>query len=121
MGCPTKPPPTLSGAACTLSGLADGGAALLLLFPAGLIDEAGGAKQLVLGVDDQLLQNNPRNIPRSDVAALAVGCIGLKEAMNRSFDVVAVPPASGAALANDPVVLLSGLASDCDYTINSQA
>lgn len=92
-----------------------------IIHPGGLIDEAGGAKQLVLGVDDKLLEHNPRNIPRADVAALAIGCIGLKEALNRSFDVVAAPPAAGAALANDPAALLAGLQADCDYSINSQA
>jgi hypothetical protein len=97
---------------------------LLLLFvraPAGLIDEAGDAKQLVLGVDDTLLENNPRNIPRADVAALAIGCIGLQAALNRSFDVIAAPPAAGAELSNDPAALLAALPANCDYAVNSQA
>jgi hypothetical protein len=94
---------------------------LLPNFAAGLIDEAGGAKQLLLGVDDKLLANNPRNIPRADVAALAISCIGLQQAMSRSFDVVAAPPAAGAQLSNDPAALLAALPADCDYSINSQA
>lgn len=92
-----------------------------IIHPGGLIDEAGGAKQLVLGVDDTLLENNPRNIPRADVAALAIGCIGLQAAMNRSFDVIAAPPAEGAELSNDPGALLAALTANCDYSINSQA
>jgi hypothetical protein len=88
--------------------------------PAGLIDEKGGAKQLKLDVDDKLLNNNPRNIPREDVAALAVACIGLPEATNRSFDVVAEPVAAGSSANNDAKVLLAGLKGDCDYSINSQ-
>lgn len=86
----------------------------------GLIDEQGGHKQLVLGLDDKLLSNNPRNIPRADLAALAVGCIASTEAHNRSFDVVAVPPDGGAALNNDPGALLSELTGNNDYSINSQ-
>ncbi|KAF8069509.1 hypothetical protein HT031_001625 [Scenedesmus sp. PABB004] len=92
-----------------------------IIHPGGLIDEAGGAKQVVLGVDDKLLENNPRNIPRADVAALAVGCIGQPAAAKRSFDCIAVPVAAGGAPpSNDPVALLGGLAGDCDYSINSQ-
>jgi hypothetical protein len=87
---------------------------------AGLIDEKGGAKQLKLDVDDKLLNNNPRNIPRADVAALAVACIGLPEASKRSFDVVAEPVAAGAAASNDAKQLLAALAGNCDYSINSQ-
>eukprot|EP00882_Tetradesmus_deserticola_P001033 GHRQ01001119.1.p2 GENE.GHRQ01001119.1~~GHRQ01001119.1.p2 ORF type:complete len:282 (+),score=145.83 GHRQ01001119.1:127-972(+) len=101
--------------------LMSSGVPYTIIHPGGLIDEAGGAKQLVLGVDDKLMANNPRNIPRADVAALAVGCIGLQEAMNRSFDVIAAPPAEGAALGNDPAPLLAALQANCDYSINSQA
>lgn len=88
---------------------------------AGLIDEKGGAKQLKVDIDDKLLNNNPRNIPREDVATLAVGCIGLPEAAKRSFDVVAEPVASGGAANNDVKALLVELKADCDYSINSQA
>eukprot|EP00882_Tetradesmus_deserticola_P002106 GHRQ01002255.1.p1 GENE.GHRQ01002255.1~~GHRQ01002255.1.p1 ORF type:complete len:282 (+),score=141.53 GHRQ01002255.1:1169-2014(+) len=101
--------------------LMSSGVPYTIIHPGGLIDEAGGAKQLVLGVDDKLMANNPRNIPRADVAALAVGCIGLKEAVNRSFDVIAAPPAEGAELGNDPAALLAALQANCDYSINSQA
>lgn len=92
-----------------------------IIHPGGLIDEAGGAKQWVLGVDDTLLNHTPRNIPRADVAALAVACIGLPEAARRSFDVVAGPPAAGAAVSNDAKALLAALQGNCDYSINSQA
>lgn len=87
---------------------------------AGLIDEKGGAKQLKLDLDDKLLNNNPRNIPRADVAALAVACIGLPEASKRSFDVVAEPVAAGATASNDVKQLLAALPGNCDYGINSQ-
>lgn len=97
------------------------GVTYTIIHPGGLIDEAGGAKQLVLGVDDKLLERQPRNIPRADVAALAIGCIGLKEAANRSFDVIAVPPEAGAAVDNSPAKLLRELQGNCDYKINSQA
>lgn len=90
--------------------------------PTGLIDEAGGAKQTKLGVDDALLENNPRNIPRADVARLAVGTIGCEAAYDKAFDCIAVPPAAGAALENDVEALVRTLGGkSCDYSINSQA
>lgn len=88
-----------------------------VLHASGLIDEPGGAKQVTLGVDDKLLDNNPRNIPRADVAALVVGCIGLPEARNRAFDCIAVPCD---AANNDAAALLKGMPNNVDYCINSQ-
>ena len=88
----------------------------------GRIDEAGGAKQVKLGVDDALLENNPRNIPRADVARLAVGTIGCEAAYDTSFDAIAVPAAAGAQLDNAVGALLAALGGKtCDYAINPQA
>ena len=43
----------------------------------------GGERELVLGVDDQLLAASPRSIPRADVAVLCVQALLLPEARNR--------------------------------------
>ncbi len=48
----------------------------------------GGQREIVLGVDDQLLkkaetEGTSRRIPRDDVAALAVAALTLKSADNR--------------------------------------
>ena len=43
----------------------------------------GGERELVLGVDDQLLAASPRSIPRADVAELCVQALLLPEARNR--------------------------------------
>jgi hypothetical protein len=91
-----------------------------IIHPGGLIDEAGGSRALVLDVDDKLLERNPRNIPRADVAALAVGCIGLKEAANKSFDVICAPQGEGSASTNWGAVLRQLGFKSCDYSINSQ-
>jgi hypothetical protein len=91
-----------------------------LSVPAGLIDEAGGSRKLMLGVDDTLLENNPRNIPRADVAALAIGCIGLTAAMNRSFDAICAPAGQG-SFSSDWAAVVGQLGdASCDYSINSQ-
>jgi hypothetical protein len=43
----------------------------------------GGERELVLGVDDKLMQETSRSIPRADVAELCVQCLGVSEAQNR--------------------------------------
>lgn len=62
-----------------------------------------------------------RSIPRADVAAIAVGCLGLPEASNRAFDVCAEPAGEGSP-SQDWAALLGTLkGANCDYGINSQA
>jgi hypothetical protein len=85
-----------------------------------LIDEAGGSRKLLLGVDDKLLENNPRNIPRADVAALAIGCIGLTQALNKSFDAICAPAGQGSFSGNWAEVVGQLGSASCDYSVNSQ-
>ncbi len=85
----------------------------------GLTDEEGGKRQLVVGIDDTLLKRTQRSIPRADVAELAVQCLSLPQAANKSFDVVSEKPGEG-VVTSDWVGLLAGLQGSCDYTINSQ-
>lgn len=84
-----------------------------------MIDEPGAQRQLILDVDDKLLDRSPRNIPRADVAALAVGCIGLPQAMNKSFDVICAPAGEGSP-SSDWSAVLSQLQGSADYSLNSQ-
>lgn len=60
--------------------------------PGGLIDQPGGQREILVGVDDSLLKGTVRSIPRADVAALCVACATLKEAKNVSLDAVARSP-----------------------------
>ena len=43
----------------------------------------GGRRQLVLGLDDELLKLEKRSIPRADVAELAVQALSTPQAENR--------------------------------------
>ena len=43
-----------------------------LSFTYGLIDKPGGEREIVFGVDDDLLKEEVRNIPRADVATVCV-------------------------------------------------
>ena len=63
-----------------------------VVHPGGLIDQPGGRRELVVGVDDALLEGTVRSIPRADVAALSVACATLPEAKNVSLDAVARAP-----------------------------
>ena len=92
-----------------------------IIHPGGLLDEAGGKRALVVGVDDSLLARKVRSIPRADVAALAVGCLGLAAASNRAFDVCAEPVDEGAPSADWGALLATLGGKNCDYSINSQA
>ena len=96
-----------------------------IIHPGGLLDEAGGTRQVILGVDDQLLSRKVRSIPRADVAELCILSLLTPEAINRSFDAIAPPyeDASGQAppLDWDLASLLKPLeGKNCDYTIASQ-
>lgn len=92
-----------------------------IIHPGGLVDEEGGKRRLAVDVDDGLLTRKVRSIPRADVAALAVGCLGLPTAINRSFDVCADPAGEGEP-SGDWAALLESLGGrSCDYSINSQA
>ncbi|PNH10243.1 hypothetical protein TSOC_003058 [Tetrabaena socialis] len=90
-----------------------------VIHPGGLIDEADGLRQLRVGVDDALAKEAVRNIPRGDVAELAVRCLTLKAAENRSIDVIARPAGEGAPT-TDFEELLTSMPANCDYSINSQ-
>ena len=87
----------------------------------GLLDEEGGKRRLVLDVDDALLERKTRSIPRADVAALVVGCLGLASATNRAFDVCCDPVGEGEPSSNWEELLSTLGGRNCDYSINSQA
>lgn len=50
---------------------------------AGLIDQKGGERQILIDVDDVLITRTSRSIPREDVAEVAVQCLLLPQAINR--------------------------------------
>ena len=86
---------------------------------AGLIDEKGGQRELVVGIDDTLLKRKVRSIPREDVAELCIQSLELPEAENRSFDAISLPVGEG-SITTDCAKLLADLKGNCDYSINSQ-
>ena len=54
----------------------------------GLLDEPGGEREIVFGVDDELLSEKVRSIPRADCAEVCVQSLLQTSAINRSFDII---------------------------------
>lgn len=92
-----------------------------IIHPGGLLDQEGGKRRLVVDVDDGLLKRTTRSIPRADVAALAVGCLGMDSAKNRAFDVCSDPEGEGEPTSDWEALLDALEGRNCDYSINSQA
>jgi uncharacterized protein YbjT (DUF2867 family) len=60
-----------------------------IVHPGGLIDKAGGEKEIVLGSNDELLKETVRSIPRADVAEVCVQSLRESGGINRSIDIIA--------------------------------
>ena len=52
-------------------------------------------------MDDQLLKEKVRNIPRGDVATVCVEALSQEKAKNRSFDIIAKSPEDTTAPTSD--------------------
>mmetsp|Transcript_8757 Transcript_8757/g.25223 ORF Transcript_8757/g.25223 Transcript_8757/m.25223 type:complete len:331 (-) Transcript_8757:188-1180(-) len=94
-----------------------------IIHPGGLTLDEGGARQLVLGVDDTLIgpdvPRDRRRIPRADVAELCVQSLLLEEAVNRSVDVTSKEPGKGPPT-TDFQKLFAEMSSNCNYSVANQ-
>lgn len=59
------------------------------------MDKKGGEREIVFGVNDDLLKEKVRSIPREDVAEVCVQALGEPGAVNRSFDIISREPGNG--------------------------
>lgn len=97
--------------------LIDSGLKFTVVHPGGLLNEPGGQRELLVGVDDNLLPEGNRTIPRQDVAEVLLQSLLHQPFQNRSFDVVSRPDV-GAAVDIDFKKLLDPLGStNCDYSL----
>jgi len=95
--------------------LIESGLKYTIVHPGGLLNEPGGMRPLVVGVDDQLMAGVNRAVPREDVAEVLVQSLLHKNFENRSFDLVSAPSA-GAAVDTNFAALLGELGdANCDY------
>lgn len=75
--------------------LIDSGIDYTIIRAGGLLDAPGGQRELLVGKDDELLQNPPESIPtsipRADVAEVVVQALLEPAARNKAFDVISKP------------------------------
>ncbi|KAJ9522233.1 hypothetical protein QJQ45_008055 [Haematococcus lacustris] len=100
--------------------LMQSGLTYTIIHPGGLLDEAGGARQLMVGVDDVLVNATYRSIPREDVAEVCVQSLLLPQYQNRSFDLTSMPPGEGVVTTDFAALIDSLEGKNCDYSLNSQ-
>jgi uncharacterized protein YbjT (DUF2867 family) len=96
--------------------LIDSGLTYTIIHPGGLLDDAGGVRELVVGVDDQKVGTENRSIPRADVAELLIASLEHDSYKNRSFDARSKPEGEG-TVTTDFGKLLIDLKENCDYTL----
>jgi len=77
--------------------IAASGVPFTIVHPGGLIDEPGGKRRIIAGVDDELLKRTPRTIPRDDVAKVCVEALLHANARGLAFDIITDPVGEGDA------------------------
>ncbi|KAH0861738.1 hypothetical protein HID58_089999, partial [Brassica napus] len=71
--------------------LADSGTPYTIIRAGGLLDKEGGARELLVGKDDELLQTDTKTVPRADVAEVCIQALLFEEAKNKAFDLGSKP------------------------------
>ena len=86
-----------------------------IIHPGGLVDECPGARELVVGVDDEMLQQaTNRQVPRNDVARVACAALTNPAASNLSFDLASKPVGQGKPTADLASLFKDG--KSCAYS-----
>jgi len=96
--------------------LIDSGITYTVIHPGGLQDDAGGVRELVVGVDDEQIGTDNRSIPRADVAELLIASLEHESYRNRSFDARSKPEGEG-IVTEDFEKLLIDMKGNCDYSL----
>lgn len=98
--------------------LTESGRPYTIVHPGGLLNEAGGERELVVGVDDETEGTDSRTVPRQDVAEVMLQAVRYPEAYkNRSFDLRAMPVEDGAPTTEFETLLASLKGRNCDYAL----
>ncbi|WP_424360444.1 SDR family oxidoreductase [Methylocystis parvus] len=91
--------------------LIDSGIDYTIVRPGGLIDQPGGARELLTGKDDNFLKHPiegaPPVIPRADVAEVVVQALLAPQARNKAFDLISKPEESSAGPTTDFAALFA--------------
>eukprot|EP00439_Symbiodinium_sp_Y106_P064242 s862_g10.t1 len=98
--------------------LIDSGLTYTIVHPGGLLNEPGGKRTLVVGVDDKV-PTESRSIPREDVAEVLLQSLLQSDYRDRSFDLVAEPEGSDEVCTDFASLLQSLQGSSCDYSLGA--
>jgi uncharacterized protein YbjT (DUF2867 family) len=98
--------------------LIDSGRPYTIVHPGGLLNEPGGERELVVGVDDEQIGTDSRTVPREDVAQVMLEAVRYPKIYgNRSFDLRAKPPGDGKPTTDFTTLLDSLKGKNCDYSL----
>jgi len=95
--------------------LIESGLTYTIVHPGGLVDEPGGMRELRVGVDDELLAETFRQVPRADVARVCCAALSAPEAANVSLDLSSRPEGEGEPTASAASVFAALGGKSCDY------
>lgn len=101
--------------------LMDSGLTYTIVHPGGLLDEAGGKRELVVGVDDEQVETDSRSIPRADVAQILIASLMYESYKNRSFDVRSKPEGEGTVTTDFDHLPSKLKGRNCDYSLGKIA
>ena len=101
--------------------LIESGLPYTVVHPGGLINEPGGKRELVLGVDDSQEGTESRSVPREDVAEVLLQALLHPEYRGRSFDLRAKPEGDGEPTADFGALIGSLDGRNCDYSLGRVA
>lgn len=96
--------------------LIESGLDYTIVHPGGLIDEPSAKRELLVGVDDELLKLKYRSVPRADVARVCCAALKNSAASNLSFDLASKPEGEGEPTSDASAVFGALQDKSCDYT-----
>jgi nucleoside-diphosphate-sugar epimerase len=90
-----------------------------IVHPGGLVNEPGGERALVVGVDDDMSGSESRTVPREDVAQVMLEALRYPNVYaGRSFDLRAAEKEDGNCVNTNFATLLNDLkGKNCDYSL----
>jgi len=91
-----------------------------IVHPGGLLNEPGGERELVVGVDDSMEGTDSRTVPREDVAQVMLEALRHPEQYaGRSFDLRAKEKGDGTATTDFSKLLEQLEGKSCDYSLGA--
>jgi nucleoside-diphosphate-sugar epimerase len=89
-----------------------------IVHPGGLLNEPGGERELIVGVDDTTTLTDAQTVPREDVAEVMLQALRYPEIYaGRSFDLRAKPVGDGSSTTNFVTLMESLKGQNCDYSL----